>query len=194
MTIHHKLDPSHEDKEGSTTQGGGDLPPPTCHKSMLKGINTFQLLFLFLTHKVEIQIERKKFSKSVKLPFVLLSSEIPLGPGKNFFKKTLTVHISIQKARWYSTFWINEDNNVPRWTRVNLNLNRTDPLMTCVKYRPDPIICLLSFNFDGAAGLFTVPDLSQAYSTIAQFSVVPLHQISLDSRGSRSASPASLSS
>ena len=41
-----------------------------------------------------------------------------------------------------------------QWTRVNLNSNRTEP-----------ILCRLGFNFDGAARLFTVPGLSQAYFT-----------------------------
>ena len=37
----------------------------------------------------------------------------------------------------------------------------------------DPILCKLDFNFAGAARLFTVPGLSQAYSTnpLVQFSV-----------------------
>ena len=37
----------------------------------------------------------------------------------------------------------------------------------------DPILCQLSFNFDSAARLFTVPGLSQVYSTnpLTQFSV-----------------------
>ena len=55
-----------------------------------------------------------------------------------------------------------------RWTRVNLNSNRTDPCaglcdVRQVPARPNPI--LLGFNFDGAARLFTVPGLSQAYFT-----------------------------
>ena len=39
---------------------------------------------------------------------------------------------------------------------------RTEPTLVpasvmCGKYWPDPILCMLGFNFDGAAGLFTVP-------------------------------------
>ena len=47
-----------------------------------------------------------------------------------------------------------------QWTRVNLNLNRTDP---CAG--PTLFLCRLGFNFDGAAGFFTVPGLSQSHFT-----------------------------
>ena len=40
---------------------------------------------------------------------------------------------------------------------------RTEP--TLVPARPGPILCRLGFNFDGAAGHFTVPGLSYAYFT-----------------------------
>ena len=52
---------------------------------------------------------------------------------------------------------------------VNLNSNWTDPCAGLRDVRQVParpyILCRLGFNFDGAARLFTVPDLLQAYFT-----------------------------
>ena len=53
-----------------------------------------------------------------------------------------------------------------RWTRVNLNSTRTGSFylsQTLSKYWSDPILYHLCLNFNGAARLFTVPGLSQAY-------------------------------
>ena len=69
-------------------------------------------------------------------------------------------------ARNISQDYYNNNNLecISQWTRVNLNANRTDPCAgLChglqVPARPYPMPAL-GFNFDGAAGLFTVPGLS----------------------------------
>ena len=55
---------------------------------------------------------------------------------------------------------------LPRWTRVYLNSNQTDPctvpaLVTRGKYKPNLFLCRLGFNFDVAARLVTVPGRSR---------------------------------
>lgn len=55
------------------------------------------------------------------------------------------------------------------WTMINLYSNRTEPLVPASVTRPALILCRPGFNIDGAARLFKVLGLSQAfwtYSTI----------------------------
>ena len=47
------------------------------------------------------------------------------------------------------------------YSQFELEPDRPLVLVTCSKYRPDPILCRrLGFKFDGAARVFTVPGLS----------------------------------
>ena len=137
--------------------------PPLC-SAILK--NTFGKEFY-----IKRSLFKSDFSIPDSLRFAVHSSKVQYSPSFviPLYRSTCSTPTLVQFSREdcfqnFNNFeFINHSGLGSIWIQTGPTLVPVS--VTCGKYQPDPILCRLGLNFDGADRLFTVPGLSMAYFT-----------------------------